>query len=151
MHTPAAPETVDRIIALRKRCWTGKHIAQTTNVSPATVSRVLKRAGLSRFKNLDPAEPIHRYERESPGEIIHLDIKKLGRFEKPGHRVTGGRTGQSNPRARKQGGYGWEYVHVAIDDHSRLSFCQIHPDETADMPSSISRLPSLIVKAWVSG
>lgn len=98
-------------------------------VSPATVSRVLRRAGLSRLKDLDPAELVHRYERESPGEIIHLDIKKLGRFEPLGHRVTRDRTGQSNPRGHKQGGYGSEYVHVAIDDHSRLSFCQIHPDE----------------------
>lgn len=142
LHNPTAPETVDRIIALRRHRWTGKHIARETGVSPATVSRVLKRAGLSRLKDLDPAKPIHRYERESPGEIIHLDIKKLGRFEKPGHRVTGDRTGQSNPRGRKKGGYGWEYVHVAIDDHSRLSFCQIHPDETAD--SAIVHLKAAI-------
>jgi transposase InsO family protein len=77
--------------------------------------------------------PIDRYERENPGEIIDLAIKKLGRFEPPGHRVTGDHTGQSTPRAtpraRKQGGEGWEYVHIAIDDHSRRSFCQIHPDE----------------------
>ena len=127
--TPAA--TVDRIVALRRRRWTGKHIARDTGVSPATVSRVLKRAGLSRLKDLEPAEPVRRYERKAPGEMIHLDIKKLGRFERTGHRITGDRTGQSRPRARKQGGYGWEYVHVAIDDHSRLSFSQIHPDEKA--------------------
>ena len=131
LHKPTPETIVNRIIALRRKRWTGKHIARETGVSPATVSRVLKRAGLSRLKDLAPAEPVRRYERKAPGEIIHLDIKKLGRFERAGHRVTGDRTRQSNPRARKEGGYGWEYVHVAIDDHSRLSFSQIHPNEKA--------------------
>ena len=126
-----APSVVDQIIRLRRQRWIGKHIARETGVSPATVSRVLKRAGLSRLKDLDPAEPVRRYERKTPGEIIHLDIKKLGRFERTGHRITGDRTRQSNPRARKEGGYGWEYVHVAIDDHSRLSFSQVHANEKA--------------------
>ena len=114
----------ERIVALRRRRLTGKHIAREVGVSPATVSRVLKRAGLSRLKDLDPAEPVRRYERAHPGELIHIDIKKLGRFERPGHRVTGDRHGQSNAR-----GVGWEFVHVAIDDHSRIAFSQILPDE----------------------
>ena len=114
----------ERIVALRRRRLTGKHIAREVGVSPATVSRVLKRAGLSRLKDLDPAEPVRRYERAHPGELIHIDIKKLGRFERPGHRVTGDRRGQSNAR-----GVGWEFVHVAIDDHSRIAFSQILPDE----------------------
>ncbi len=126
------PETtIAHIIALRRKRWTGKHIAIETGVSPASVSRVLRRAGLSRLKDIDPPEPERRYERDRPGEMIHLDIKKLGRFQRTGHRITGDRRGQSNARARKQGGYGWEYVHVAIDDHSRLSFAQIHADEKA--------------------
>jgi transposase InsO family protein len=136
--------TVARIIALRRKRWTGKHIAMETGVSPASVSRVLRRAGLSRLRDLNPTEPERRYERAHPGEMIHLDIKKLGRFERIGHRITGDRKGQSNARARKQGGYGWEYVHVAIDDHSRLSFARIHADEKA--VSAVAHLKAAV--AW---
>src|SRR5690606_28534668 len=92
--------------------------------SPATVSRVLRRAGLSRLKDIEPAEPVRRYERDHPGELIHIDIKKLGKFNRVGHRITGNRTGQSSSR-----GIGWEFVHVAIDDASRIAFSQILPDE----------------------
>ena len=119
-----APSVVERIVALRRHRWTGKHIAHEVGVSPATISRVLKRAGLSRLKDLEPAVPVVRYERAHPGEMIHIDIKKLGRFERVGHRITGDRAGQSNSR-----GVGWEFVHVAIDDASRVAFCQILPDE----------------------
>ncbi|TGT36237.1 LacI family DNA-binding transcriptional regulator, partial [Mesorhizobium sp. M4B.F.Ca.ET.169.01.1.1] len=104
--------------------WTGKHIAHEVGVSPATVSRVLKRAGLSRLRDIEPAEPVRRYEREKPGEMIHIDIKKLGRFERVGHRITGDRVGQSNSR-----GVGWEFVHVCIDDASRVAFSQVLPDQ----------------------
>ena len=114
----------DRIVALRRQRFSGKHIAGLVGVSLATVSRVLKRAGLSRLKDLDPAMPVRRYECEHPGDMIHIDIKKLGRFDRVGHRITGDRTGQSNSR-----GIGWEYVHVAIDDASRVAFSQILPDE----------------------
>jgi len=114
----------DRIVALRRQRFTGRHIAHEVDVSPATVSRVLRRAGLSRLKDIEPAEPVRRYERDHPGEMIHIDIKKLGRFERVGHRITGDRTGQSNSR-----GVGWEFVHVAIDDASRIAFSQILPDE----------------------
>lgn len=79
----------DAIAALRRQRLTGKHIAMQTGVSEATVSRVLARAGLSRLKDLEPAEPVRRYEREHPGELIHLDIKKLGRIGSVGHRITG--------------------------------------------------------------
>ena len=120
MRSPRAIEhcVVERIVALRRQRWTGQHIALKTGVSPATVSRVLKRAGLSRLKDVDPAEPVRRYQRERPGELIHLDIKKLGRFARIGHRITGDRSGQSNSR-----GVGWEFVHVCI------AFSQILPDE----------------------
>jgi transposase InsO family protein len=114
----------ERIVALRRLRLTGKHIANETGVSPATVSRVLKRAGLSRLKDIEPVEPVRRYEREHPGDMIHIDIKKLGRFDRVGHRITGDRTGQSNDR-----GVGWEYVHVCIDDASRVAFSQILADE----------------------
>jgi len=97
-------------------------------VSPATVSRVLKRLGLNRLSALEPAEPVRRYERENPGELIHIDIKKLGRIDGVGHRITGDRKGQSNRRGRGQG-LGWEYVHVCVDGASRIAFAQVMPDE----------------------
>lgn len=133
----------DRIIVLRRQRLTGKHIAMQVSVSPATVSRVLRRAGLSRLKDIEPAEPIRRYEREHPGDMIHIDIKKLGRFERVGHRITGDRTGQSNSR-----GVGWEFVHVAIDDASRVAFSQILPDErkesaTAFLKAAVAYYASL--------
>ena len=79
----------ERIVVLRRQRLTGKHIAMEVGVSPATVSRVLRRAGLSRLRDIEPAEPVRRYEREHPGDMIHIDIKKLGRFERVGHRITG--------------------------------------------------------------
>ncbi len=129
LNRPTSQQTVDKIIELRRKRLTGKHIAHMTGVSAATVSRVLRRAGLSRIKDLEPKEPERRYEYKNPGDMIHLDIKKFGKFDRPGHRVTGDRRGQSNPRARKQGGYGWEYMHVCVDDASRIAFTDIHRDE----------------------
>ncbi len=129
LNRPTPQTTIARIIELRRKRLTGKHIARLTGASPATVSRVLKRAGLSRMKDLQPKEPERRYQYPHPGDMIHLDIKKFGRFERPGHRVTGDRTGQSNPQSRPQGGYGWEYLHVCIDDASRLAFTDIYPNE----------------------
>jgi transposase InsO family protein len=119
--------TCTAVEALRRQRHTGKQIAAEVEVSPATVSRILRRLGLNRMRDLEPAEPVHRYEREAPGEMIHIDIKKLGRFDKIGHRITGDRTGRSNGR-----GVGWEFVHVCIDDHSRVAFSRILPDERAE-------------------
>jgi transposase InsO family protein len=119
--TPAA--IVAKVGTLRRQRFTGKQIAAEVGVSPATVSRILKRFGLNRIAALEPAEPVRRYERDKPGELIHIDIKKLGRFERVGHRITGDRQ-QGTSR-----GAGWEYVHVSIDDASRLAFSQILPDE----------------------
>ena len=127
LYRPTAASLVDRIAALRRQRWTGRQIAAEVGVSPATVSRVLRRLGLNKLSALEPAEPIRRYQRERPGELIHIDIKKLGRFERPGHRVTGDRTGQSNTR-----GIGWEFVHVCIDDRSRVAFSQIRSNERKD-------------------
>ncbi len=107
----------ERIITQRRQRLCGRHIAELTGVSPATVSRVLKRAGLSRLRDLVPPEPVLRYDYKEPGGLIHLDIKKLGRFERVGHWITGDRAGQSNSR-----GVGWEFVHVCIDDASRVSY-----------------------------
>jgi transposase InsO family protein len=130
LRRPTSRAIVDQVIALRRQRLSGQHIARTVGVSPATVSRILKRAGLSRLKDLDPLEPVRRYERAHPGELIHIDIKKLGRFHQIGHRITGDRKGQSKPRGRGEGA-GWEYVHVCIDDASRIAFTMIMPDEKA--------------------
>src|SRR6266446_9838099 len=124
LHRPTPPEVIERIESLRRQRMPGKEIAATVGVSAATVSRVLKRLGLNKLSALEPAEPPRRYERERPGELIHIDIKKLGRFNAIGHRITGDRRGQSNGR-----GVGWEYVHVCIDDHSRVAFAKIMPNE----------------------
>ena len=124
LRRPTPDPVVRRIVALRRRRWSGAQIAAQLGVSTATVSRVLRRLGLNRLKALEPPQPVRRYERQNPGELIHIDIKKLGRFHRPGHRVTGDRTGHSNSR-----GVGWEYLHVCIDDHSRVAFSQILPDE----------------------
>ena len=123
LREPTPPEAVERVIALRRQRFTGQQIAKETGVSPSTVSRILRAAKLSRAKDLEPAEPVVRYERQTPGELIHLDIKKLGRFAAEGHRVTGDR------QAGRSRGAGWEYVHVCIDDASRIAFSQIHPDQ----------------------
>lgn len=124
LRCPTPPETVSRIEALRRRRWTGTQIAHEVGVSKATVFRVLERLGLNRLKALEPAEPVRRYEREHPGELIHIDIKKLGKFNRTGHRITGDRHGQSKSR-----GVGWEYVHVCIDDASRIAYAEIKKDE----------------------
>ena len=114
---------VARLTALRLQRQPGIQIAPAVGVSPATVSRILRRAGLHRLDALEPAPPVRRYEREHPGELLHLDIKKLARFQPPDHRITGNRR-QCTP------GAGWDDVHVGIDDHSRVGFAQISPDET---------------------
>lgn len=126
LYRPTPVAIVEQVEALRRQRFTGKQIATELAVSPATVSRILRRLGLNRMRDLEPAEPVRRYERAHPGEMIHIDIKKLGRFDKIGHRITGDRTGQSNSR-----GVGWEFVHVCIDDASRVAFSQIFPDEKA--------------------
>jgi transposase InsO family protein len=123
LYRPTRAASVEKVEALRRQRFTGKQIAAEVGVSPATVSRILKRLGLNRIQALEPAEPVRRYEREHPGELIHIDIKKLGRFDRIGHRITGDR------RQGVSRGIGWEFVHVCIDDASRIAFSQILPDE----------------------
>src|SRR5947207_6244354 len=123
LHRPTPQIVFEEIERLRRQRRTGKQIAAETGVSPATVSRVLRRLGLNKLSALEPAEPIRRYERENPGEMIHIDIKKLGRFSQVGHRITG------DPQKGKSRGAGWEFVHVCIDDASRIAFSQILADE----------------------
>jgi transposase InsO family protein len=124
LRQPTAPEVIEHIESLRRQRLPGKEIAAMVGVSPATVSRTLKRLGLNKLSALEPAEPPRRYERERPGEMIHIDIKKLGKFDQIGHRITGDRKGQSNSR-----GVGWEFLHVCIDDASRVAFSRIMKSE----------------------
>lgn len=118
-QTPAA--TCAAVEALRRQRYTSKQIAIEVGISAATVSRVLRRLGLNRLAALEPAEPIRRYEREHPGELIHLDIKKLGRIGSVGHRITGRYPGAVN----RHQGIGWEFVHVCIDDASRVAVMDV--------------------------
>ena len=89
---------------------------------------MLKRAGLSRLKDLEPAEPARRYVHDNPGDMIHLDIKKLGRFVRTGHRITGDRTGQWSVSLPNQG---WEYLHMCINDASRIACTDLLPNQKA--------------------
>jgi len=110
------------IVELRRRRLTQARIASSLGVSEATVSRVLRRAGLSKLSALQPVEPVQRYEHAAPGELIHIDAKKLGVIVREGHRIHGDR----RQRAR---GCGWEFLYVAVDDHARIGFTQMQPDE----------------------
>lgn len=129
----SSPSRLDReaeggIEALRRRRLSGPAIARQLGRPVSTVGKVLRRLGLGRLKALDPAVPVVRYERERPGELIHIDTKKLGRIDGVGHRITGNRARQSSKRG-KGWGTGWEALHVAIDDASRLAYTEILPDE----------------------
>lgn len=128
-----SPELVKEIVRLRRLRMTAAQIATALRMALSTVSAVLKRVGLGKRSKLDPPEPPNRYERRRPGELIHIDIKKLGRILRPGHRVTGDRRGQSRHRSggnrTNARAAGWEFVHVAIDDHSRLAYAEVLTDE----------------------
>jgi transposase InsO family protein len=113
---------VRRIEQLRRARMPMRRIAAIVGRSVATISRVLGRLGLSNLKALEPAAPPQRYERDAPGELLHIDTKKLGRIVRPSHRVTGNRRDSVE-------GAGWEFAHVAIDDHSRAGFVQMYDDE----------------------
>jgi transposase InsO family protein len=150
LYRPTPQAIVDEVAALRRQRCTGKQIAAQVGVSPATVSRILRRLGLNKLSALEPAQPIRRYERDHPGEMIHIDIKKLGRIDGIGHRITGDRRGQSNRRSRGKG-LGWEFVHVAIDDASRIAFAKVMPNErkrsaTAFLKAALAYYDSLGVK-----
>ena len=112
------------IETLRRQRLSGPAIARALGRPVSTVGVALRRLGLGRLAALDPPRPPIRYERERPGELSHIDIKKLGRIESVGHRITGNRAGQSSKR-----GIGWQYLHVAIDDASRLAYTALLPDE----------------------
>lgn len=132
--------TVDAELArcierLRRKRMSMHSIAQFVGRSVSTISRVLAKLGLSSLNAIDPKEPIVRYEHEAPGDLLHMDMKKLGRIATPGHRITG------DPRDRTPGS-GWEVAHVAIDDHSRVGFVQMYPDE--QKPSAVAFLEAAV-------
>lgn len=109
------------IVELRRRRLTQARIAASLGVSKSTVSRVLARAGLSKLSDLEPCEPVQRYEHALPGDLVHIDTKKLGRIERMGKRIPG--------VARNPVGAGWEYLFVGVDDHARVAFTDMYPDE----------------------
>jgi transposase InsO family protein len=123
-HSPAqTPGELQALIErLRRQRWTGAEIARALALSPATVARYLRRLGLARLRALAPPVPVVRYEYRQPGALVHVDIKTLGRIGRPGHRVHGDR------RTRVRG-IGWEAVHVAVDDATRLAYVEVLPDE----------------------
>lgn len=145
-HSPRrmAAQVERSVEQLRRQRWTGAQIALATGAARATVFRILARLGLNRLDRLEPAVPARRYEHAAPGDLLHLDIKKLGRFSQAGHRVTGDRQ-QCSRRA------GWEFLHVAIDDHTRLAFSELLADErqhsaTAFLCGVVARLRALGVE-----
>ena len=123
VRRPTSEEMVARVEVLRRERWTGFRIARATGLSRATVSRILRRLKLNRIRDLEPSPVVIRYEHAAPGDLLHLDIKRLVRIARPSHRVTG-------DYRDKVAGIGAEYVHIAIDDYSRIAFAAIYPDET---------------------
>ena len=116
----------------RRQRWSSRRIAQYYQLPISTVVTEIRRLGLNRLSSLEPPRPVVRYERERPGELVHLDIKKLGKIGRVGHRIHG------NRRTRVTG-IGWEYTHVAIDDHSRLAYSEVLADETAETTAGFLR------------
>jgi transposase InsO family protein len=119
-RTPA--ECEELILALRELRFTGPEIAETLGMPLSTVGAVLSRNGLGKLPRLQPDEPATSYERRGPGELVHIDVKKLGKIGRPGHRVNGDRTTRTR-------GIGWEFVHVAVDDATRLAYVEVLEDE----------------------
>jgi transposase InsO family protein len=125
-------ELVDQVEQLRRERWTGVRISQAIGLSRATVSRILVRLKLNKMRMLEPKLPVIRYEHPYPGDLLHVDIKKLARIHKPGHRITG------NPQDETRGA-GWEFLYVAVDDHSRMAYVAMMPDEKAASSSRFLR------------
>jgi transposase len=133
-------ERVMEIERLRRERWTGVRIAPQLGLSTATVSRVLRRLKLNRIRDIEPQVPPNRYEQAAPGELLHLDIKRPVCIQRPSHRVTGNRRDGVK-------GIGAEFLHVAIDDHSRIAFTAMYPDQTER--SSTHFLAAAV--AWYQG
>ena len=127
-----SPSLVRRIERLRRQRMPAYTIARMLRMARSTVSAVLVRLGLNRLRALEPREPANRYERARPGELLHLDIKKLGKIKRIGKRIHGDRSIRSR-------GAGWEFVHVCIDDHSRVSYVEILPNERKETAAGFLR------------
>jgi transposase InsO family protein len=125
-------ERVAAIAALRRLRMTATEIAESLSMPLSTVSAVLTRIGLGKRSRLEPPEPANRYERRHPGELLHIDVKKLGKIGRPGHRVHGDRRTRSR-------GIGWEYVHICVDDASRLAYVEVLDDEKATTATAFLR------------
>jgi transposase InsO family protein len=125
------PDRVEAIAALRRLGMTGAEIAMCLTMPVSTVAAVLARIGLGKLSRLEPVEPPNRYQRERPGELVHIDVKKLGRIRGAGHRMTGSRASQKRTRinGRLTGVAGWEFVHVCVDDATRLAYVEVLEDE----------------------
>jgi transposase len=135
VHNRTAEDRIEAIACLRRLRFTGAQIAELLAMPETTVSGILTRIGLGRLGRLG-MEPEHRYERSRPGELVHVDVKKLGRIQVPGHRMTGnrrrgGRRTTYTADGRRIGDAGWEFVHIAIDDATRLAYAEVLPDERA--------------------
>ena len=132
---------VEAIERLRRLRMTAAEIAEVLGIPLSTVSLWLQRIGLGKRSRLEPPEPPNRYERRHPGELVHVDIKKLGRVRGAGHRLIGSRASQKKTRlqGRQTGVAGWEYVHVMIDDHSRLAYAEVLDNLTAACAISFLR------------
>jgi transposase InsO family protein len=128
-RTPAS--VVDAIAALRRLRMTAAEIAEVLGLALSTVSAWLRRIGLGKRSRLEPPEPPNRYERRRPGELVHVDIKKLGRFGMAGKRMVGHRQGSR--------GYGWERCHVCVDDATRLAYVEVLADERGETSSAFLR------------
>jgi transposase InsO family protein len=146
-----AADRLEAIEALRRLRMTAAEIAEVLGVALSTVSRWLRRIGLGRRSRLEPPEPPNRYERKRPGELIHVDVKKLGRIgvRGAGHRVTGNRRGRLkvSREGRQRRATGWEFVHVCVDDATRLAYVEVLPDEKG--PTAAGFLRRAV--AWLQG
>jgi len=134
-------DRVKAIEALRRLRMTAAEIAECLGLALSTVSRWLGRIGLGRLSRLEPPEPPNRYERKRPGELVHVDIKKLGRIHGVGHRITGSRASQTKLRrhGRRVGALGWEFVHVCVDDATRLAYVEVLADEKGSTAAGFLR------------
>ena len=145
-------DRVEVIELLRRLRMTSSEIAECLGMAVSTVSAVLRRIGLGKLSRLNPVEPPNRYERREAGELLHIDIKKLGRINGAGWRVTGDRASQNaNRRQRRRGGpAGWEYVHVCVDDATRLAYAEVLQTKPASPPSPFCAAPWRFIAATAS-
>jgi transposase InsO family protein len=130
---------VAAIVALRRLRMTAAEIAELLSMALSTVSAVLRRVGLGKLSRLDAPEPANRYEHARPGGLLHVDIKKLGRILSPGHRVVGHRRSQKKVGPKRLGAAGWEFVHVCVDDATRLAYAEVLADERGDSAAAFMR------------